>query len=154
MQGNTWDSQHALVETLIIITRHLVCHPIHLTINNTPTNLLPNYYHIETPICSEYHSHRASEASFFLSFIRQIFPFVVLLQTYSPNGVVLKEFPSWCCLVRGLHGFCMETASFNGEFVSTGHVDIATRYWCWRYQGKARPASGVGDFKAVLKSQL
>ena len=53
----------------------------------------------------------------------QISPFGVLLQTYSPNGVILKEFPPWCCFVRGLHGFCMENASFNGEFVSTGHVD-------------------------------
>ena len=55
--------------------------------------------------------------------IWQISPFGLLLQTYSPNGAVLKEFPPWCCFVRGLHGFCMENASFNGEFVSTGHVD-------------------------------
>ena len=55
--------------------------------------------------------------------IWQISPFGLLLQTYSPNGAVLKEFPPWCCFVRDLHGFCMQNATFIGDIVGTGHVD-------------------------------
>ena len=91
--------------------------------------------------------------------MRQISPFSFLLQTYSPNGAVLKEFPPWCCFVRGLHGFCMENASFNGEFVSTGHVDGnpllllaisgwgASRRWSWRFRACAEIAALTGDFQ-------
>ena len=91
----------------------------------------------------------------------QISPFGVLLQTYSPFGVVLKLIPPWCCFVRGFHGLCMETASFNGEFVSTGHVDGnpllllaisgrgASRQRCWRFQGCAEIAALTGDFQGL-----
>ena len=74
---------------------------------------------------------------------RQIAQKGSLLQTYSPNGVLLEQFPTWCSFLWELHAISKQTATCNGDFAAIRHVEGQT-------------ASGAGDFmwKGISPVQL